>query len=275
LERPAATKSGKQTQQSAPQERGTKENPVFLGGEVTTQRSEHRTEWEKSDVEAKAKIDSALVEYTEYLAWFTGALACIALLQAGLFVWQLLFMRRGLSDSEKAADAARISADASRMGVEVAQRGMIAQHRAYVSVMAYSLSVLGQKATIKVAARNTGLTPARKLNASCLAVVGPFDWTKADLAPKRQNVGALLPPEQQRFFGDAVDATAQQWREIQGGRLPLSVIGDVAYEDVFGAPHWTKFCFNVQDINRVPNDAGPGMNFTFYAVDEPYHNDAT
>lgn len=42
--------------------------------------------------------------------FFTAALAFIAIAQAGLFVWQLVYMRRGMRDSTLAAKAADLSA---------------------------------------------------------------------------------------------------------------------------------------------------------------------
>jgi hypothetical protein len=48
------------------------------------------------------------------VAVFTLSLAVIALGQALLFVWQLIYMRRGLEDTEDAAKAAAVSADAAK-----------------------------------------------------------------------------------------------------------------------------------------------------------------
>jgi hypothetical protein len=50
-----------------------------------------------------------LTAYTRILAWATGGLAVVAMLQAALFFCQLVYMRKGLKDASISADAARMA----------------------------------------------------------------------------------------------------------------------------------------------------------------------
>ena len=85
-------------------------------------------------------------------AWtmlFTGFLVFVGIAQAGLFVWQLGLMRRGVIDAEVAAraaldqaKAARLAAEAS-IGVEVAR---LNQSRIYLEKSTFAQGLLGSAA---------------------------------------------------------------------------------------------------------------------------------
>lgn len=51
---------------------------------------------------------------------FTGISACAALLQLGLFAWQLRLMRKSLEDTHASADAARLAAQAAELNARAA-----------------------------------------------------------------------------------------------------------------------------------------------------------
>lgn len=63
-----------------------------------------------SEKEARLSHDANeqdLTAYTRILAWATGGLVVVAMLQAALFFWQLVYMRKALKDASISADAAR------------------------------------------------------------------------------------------------------------------------------------------------------------------------
>jgi hypothetical protein len=98
-------------------QRGTDKVPLTVKI-LPTQKSQADTD--KEDHERQEKADRKLAfetqriaDYTDRLALFTVLLFCVAVLQAGLFVWQLLYMRTGIKDASIAANAANLSARAT------------------------------------------------------------------------------------------------------------------------------------------------------------------
>jgi hypothetical protein len=91
------------------------------------------------------------------LAFFTFCLSFIAAVQAGLFVWQLRYMRDGVRDAEAAANAAKDSVNAQR-------DEFAATHRPRVRVKhVYLASDIWQKnrIVINLWCVNTGTTDAK------------------------------------------------------------------------------------------------------------------
>jgi hypothetical protein len=70
--------------------------------------------------------EQGLTAYTRILAWATGGLVAVAILQAALFFWQLVYMRKGLKDASISADAARDGALAANQSVTIAKQSLIA-----------------------------------------------------------------------------------------------------------------------------------------------------
>ena len=66
--------------------------------------------------------------------FFTFCLVIVGAGQAGLFVWQLRYMRKGIEDARIAALAAQTSAEAAKEQVTLNRIGIIDLERAYLAV---------------------------------------------------------------------------------------------------------------------------------------------
>jgi hypothetical protein len=133
------------------------------------------------------------------VATYTFFLALVALAQAGLFVWQLIYMRRGIDDAGISAVAAKKAADAAVQQVAITRTGTATTERAYVfceHIDAIWTSKYGAEEVIKWSFtyvwRNSGKTPTQyaignvnKLydpNAGDL----PFDFAYPDYGKKER-----------------------------------------------------------------------------------------
>lgn len=127
-------------QPAAADERGTDKVPFTVKVLPADGAAEQAAKAERESHD-KAKIDEKLAfetqriaDYTVRLAWFTLMLFGTAVVQAGLFIWQLLYMRRGMDDARVAALAAKASADTAKEQVAVTKMGIIDLERAYLAV---------------------------------------------------------------------------------------------------------------------------------------------
>jgi hypothetical protein len=111
-------------QQGSTETRGTDQNPVSVKI-ISTPDTKAETPEERERRMAHETNEQGLTDFTRALVEVTAALAIIAFIQAGLFVWQLGYMRAGVRDANIAAIAARNNA-------ETAKTAMIASQRAYV-----------------------------------------------------------------------------------------------------------------------------------------------
>ncbi len=57
--------------QTQTEQRGTKETPIFINGEVRTKKDKEEAKEDAEERKIKADTDAALVKYTKYLAIFT------------------------------------------------------------------------------------------------------------------------------------------------------------------------------------------------------------
>jgi hypothetical protein len=131
----------KQTAQPpATDPRGTDQVPLAVKILPATDAKE-QAEKSEHDRKEKAAIDEKLAfetqriaNYTTRLAWFTLMLFGVAVLQAGLFLWQLGYMRKGMKDATIAARAASRSATATVAQAKVARNSAIKLQRPYIFV---------------------------------------------------------------------------------------------------------------------------------------------
>ena len=128
-------------------QRGTDQQPI-TGKIQAAPQDKQASEKDEKERQDKAKIDKKVADetqrtadYTGWLALFTLLLFGTAILQAALFVWQLLYMRRSIEDAEVAATAAMTAANAAKEQVEVAKAqievtkiGIFDLERAYLDV---------------------------------------------------------------------------------------------------------------------------------------------
>jgi hypothetical protein len=125
------------------------------------------------------------------------------------------------------------------------------QLRAYVSVKPIrGVTNFGSdlEAETEVIIKNSGQTPALKLRHLGILFPRQFPLSKeTDLnirAPETNGSIITLHPGESEFgtkFKRKIEPL--QYQAIQAGIGKIYVFGKVDYEDVFGASHWTRFCY--------------------------------
>jgi hypothetical protein len=156
--------------------------------------------------------------------------------------------------NKEAADAARTSANAEITSIHLDQRAWIlATHAPIAFPIDSPIVVSGQ-------IRNTGKTPARRVNASFTTVV----LSKDELPEFVYEAGTGHPTtkvEADVFFPDArperyesrafkqhikqledTVMTKQLMTEIVKGNQFIVVHGEISYDDIFGTHHWQTYC---------------------------------
>jgi hypothetical protein len=110
---------------------GTEQAPLFVRV-LPDPKTADEAEGERREREARAANEQGLTTYTRDLWLATIALALVALLQAALFLWQLVLLRRSVQDSavaaaaaREAAAAARANADATKTNADTANRQLL------------------------------------------------------------------------------------------------------------------------------------------------------
>lgn len=167
---PSTTPPSKQSAQPpVPDQRGTDSVPLAVkilpapDAEKQADKQE-RERQEKELIDKKLAFETQrIADYTWWLATFTVALFCVAILQAGLFVWQLGYMKKGMKDATIAARAASRSAIATVSQAKVARDTLTKVQRPYV--FAFGIQFLRQgthegEAFVTYTVANYGETPA-------------------------------------------------------------------------------------------------------------------
>jgi hypothetical protein len=217
---------------------------------------------EKAETDRKLALETQrIADFTLWLAAFTAGLLAVALAQAGLFLWQLRYMRRGMKDTENAARAANDAATAAKEQVETAKAqievtkiGIFDLERAYLDggpkeiitgfVMDSSASGIYQQGdamevVVKIGMMNTGRTRAAITRAygefsqaanlgeepTYNFLIGTNYVTDVSMAA---NVADTFPHDfKTRYIGEQF------------------VFGFIAYKDIFKKTHTSRFCMRV------------------------------
>lgn len=128
-QQPVQTPSNQSAQPSAQDQRGTDQIPFsvkIVPGERTKEQAE-KEEGERREKDEKAVVDRQLIDQTQRLADETGNLATYtfwlarftlflffaAVVQIGVFVWQLRLIRKTADAAKEAADIAKTSSEAA------------------------------------------------------------------------------------------------------------------------------------------------------------------
>ena len=161
------------------------------------------------------------------VVFFTGLLALIAVIQAGLFVWQLRYMRKATEDAGIASRAAERTADSLRI-----------TERAYVSGGAQRL--VANPDEFRVMINNYGKTPA---------FIGTV------LITIRTEVGLPEKPEFSRDgeFGGYIlkpgtEAHVSEMAAFFNIKKPSVVYGRIYYRDVFNNCHSSGFILRIESF---------------------------
>jgi hypothetical protein len=246
------TQSKQSAQPPAADQRGTDQVPLTVKI-IPAQDAKEKADKEERERQEKAVIDEKLAfetqriaDYTDRLAAFTIALFCVAIFQAGLFFWQLRYMRQGMRDAEMAAKAAQDSADAAKESVTLAKETAQQQLRAYLFIKTPKILVFNADKTCahEMWIRNYGQTPAHDVVA-----VTNTDFFEPDIVlfpkldePKQISKSSLAPSGEVIFTTVTDDPlTADQLNSVASGKRAFFVWGEITYTDVFGCPQTTHF----------------------------------
>jgi hypothetical protein len=255
-------------QPPVPDQRGTDQAPLSVkilpapGAEKQAEKQE-RDEKEKAETDRQLALETQrIADFTRLLAAFTAGLVVVALGQAGLFVWQLRYMRKGMKDAEHAATAANAAALAAQEQVEVAKAqievtkiGIFDLERAYLDAFpsdtktqfvtdpppASGFFAAGDpmEIVVKVGMKNTGRTRAVISQAygefrtgTWLEDKPVYDFSKGtnyvtDLSMAADEAGPFL-----HDF---------RTREV----VEQFFFGFIAYKDIFKNEHTSRFCVRI------------------------------
>lgn len=212
----------------------------------------------------------------------TVVIAAAACVQAGAAVWQGFIYRKqsrltvsGLRVATRAARASRDSADASRESIESSKEHGIRELRAYIGV--HQSGIQGHQSGgdpigVGFSFVNYGKTPASKFN-----MVGALDWLPyplpedfvlSDPDPRPRQDGIIFPKESNPMTGwvwerkNQLTLEAKQNLFRRDATKEIYAHGTVTYEDVFGQPRVTIFCYVLNPHSVVRNEVGDILHGT-------------
>jgi hypothetical protein len=250
------TQSKPATQPPAPDQRGTDQVPLAVkilpatDAQEQAEKAEHERK-EKAIIDEKLAFETQrIADYTDRLALFTVLLFCVAVAQAGLFLWQLRYMRQGMRDAEMAAKAAQDSAEATWDSVTLAKDTAERQLRAYVFLDTINLPRFNNSGPhhIQIAWKNTGGTRTRRLIAKVSHAVldlskQPLDTFDFHDEPDAQTFYGLIGPNQSV---NPPPIPVCDIHLVGDEDLALLIWGWVEYQDVFSTTiRRTEFGFRV------------------------------
>lgn len=255
------------TPSRAPDQRGTEQAPLavkILPASDADKQAEQqeRERKEKTKIDKKLAFDTQrIADYTFYLALLTGFLFLAAITQAGLFVWQLLYMGRTLRDAEAAAKAASDTAMAAKEQVEVTKAqieitkiGIFDLERAYLDagpseimtgfvtdpppVRAFYQKGDPMEVTIKIGMKNTGRT-----RAAITRVYGEFSQMNLGEQPVYNSlIGTSFVTDVSMAANDKSDFPNSFRTRHIGDQF---FFGFIEYKDIFKKTHTSRFCMRI------------------------------
>jgi len=205
--------------------------------------------------------ERGLTDYTRILAGATIGLIVIAVAQALLFLWQLRYMRVGLEDARRSADAARDSAIAASQSVEIAKSAMVAGNRAFVHYYGciWRSHTLDSDNRVfwrfSVRWMNAGNTPTRRLRSFV-----KHEFLDAPMDPSYQ-FSAAIPTHtttviaaKGEVFTYVVDLFGDELLLVKQQKKRLYIWGVAQYSDVFpeSKEYITHFCVEARNLTGDP-----------------------
>jgi hypothetical protein len=232
------------------EQRGTETKPMVIQGDITTQKSAAETASDMAESNKKAVVDTALVKYAGLIVLCGLLLFVAALIQIGLFAWQLRLLKRAGDDTGIAVKAATKAAIAAEKTLKTTQDTAKKQLRAYLGVIDFGVTVApGDHGThifqVFVEVRNTGQTPAHKVVQTITAEIANVD--EPMLFPAQvahQGSHPLAPSAQMTVRYDLYDIAAPELLAIRAGKKVLHVWGNASYLDIYGDTQLLEFRFN-------------------------------
>jgi hypothetical protein len=247
---------------------------AFAAAFSTLPRTTDNSATEKRNMEAKSGESNKREQESFWrsttvdpTATYTLCLVLVALAQAGLFVWQLIYMRRGIDDAGVSADAAKKAAQAAVEQVDITRSGTATTERAYVFCEHIEAVGTGEYGTEEVTKwsftciwRNSGKTPTQyavaNVNSRYDPHAGelPFDFKYPDYGNKeRISIGPNAIMHTMAF-----DVTSKDLRSIQNNKAKMFIWGWIEYNDIFDGTgrHRSEFCFELVVVGNPIYKAG-------------------
>jgi hypothetical protein len=254
------------SQQTAPaDQRGTQESPLVVKVLPAIKTPEEAAR-EKKDREDKTENDGNLVK-------LTGVLAFVGFCQLLVYGYQAKKLRETVESAGEQSEAMeRHIAEAARSASAMEAIGTTIEEGNRMIMRAYLTVTVGAalyqerrgpgQSDLKFEARpnlvNTGATPARHVRtrskAAIVTIPIPEDFAyPLPENPVKPGFGGVLGAHQSNIIFAGLDDFVPD-EEVpsikQGVTQALCTWGTVTYEDIFGAPHITKFG---QIITWLPN----------------------
>lgn len=204
-----------------------------LETEAAKEDSAEKTEREIGDLKAQ----NEMADWAFWMMVASFAQAFIGALGVGAVTWSLYYTRVSIALSRQAIDNA----------TDTAKR----QLRAYVGVTdVRSPDFQSGKVYVVIQVRNTGQTPAHKMQLTYECMIGErdeFSLTGMEDLPTYTDLGRDVP-----YFYPVYSQTItnEQWREVKEFRTPLYVWGDISYFDEFKTEHHTRFRLKYSAVAR-------------------------
>ena len=199
------------------------------------------SEWQRKRLlvrEAGLKLGRIQISWLTHDAagFFTFLLVVVAVIQAALFVWQLILIRKTLAPAEEAARAATVSAKA----VVDNERPWVGPHTVSSAGLAPGDKI--QEACVVI--KNTGNCPALRMRAAFEgsvrfkgAMPSTPDFAKAPPKPLFPNTLDFYYP-----FPKGFSLPDDDFRGIVQGRRIAWITGRIEYFDSSNKPHYTDVC---------------------------------
>lgn len=251
------TKSGNQSTNVL--QRGSENTPIFVKGNVTTQKTKEESDGDAEDRKQKSAADASLAKYTGLNALFTLFLFIVALAQVCLFVWQLRLMRESVADAKNVASAAKTQSES-----------IIRAERAYVKMSHVQPGINfhngGGAFDVVVGVKNFGRTPAYVTDALIKHLILPitkplpsvpnYERTDRDRTP----VKGFLVTNDEIFLRLLFPFGQEHILPISTSSERLYLYGYVDYIDQFGQRHRGGYA-------RVYNNDSPANNLDVVSQD--------
>jgi hypothetical protein len=245
-------------------QQGTENTPLIVRV-VPTPKTQEETAQETKDRAEKSANDRKLVNFSGALVNATYVLAAIGVLQLIVFGYQAYQLRRtvkaatdqsgamerSITEAGRAAKAMEDVARHFEANVSIVRERTAQQMRAYLTVLVglavYQEREKGTRFEGKPLLVNSGPTPARavkyRARADILPIPLPEDFNFP--LPEKHVEGGIMGPHQNANMSAIVENFIEDG-EVENAKLnkgkALYVWGIVTYADIFGEPHYTKFC---------------------------------
>jgi hypothetical protein len=230
--------------------------------------SDSQTSQQSNGASAQHQKDETWWEWTtaDPIATYTLGLCFIAFIQAGLFVWQLGYMREGLADAAQASRAARDTAKAATESNQISRSFAAIDQRPWVSIKIapdpngdITVDQSGQvELGINVRFKNLGRTPALKLIWAAEIISDPdtINATQeaifvANASYRKGGAGiAIFPSERLKFSATTagkvpIGSFQSTLRPDPATPSELFVVGCIRYEFLVDGVGVTNFCFQL------------------------------